>query len=77
MRRSLIHLRRALLGVSCTAVFGFGATQALGSTDRAPRKFCPTEDPPYPYYSAFCGSGCVDGIGYCGEDGQCHCGDIP
>jgi hypothetical protein len=29
MSRSFIHLRRALFGVSCTIVFGFGATQAL------------------------------------------------
>ncbi len=29
MSRSFIHLRRALFGVSCAIVFGFGATQAL------------------------------------------------
>ncbi|HEX8276349.1 MAG TPA: hypothetical protein VF615_27155 [Longimicrobiaceae bacterium] len=31
MSRSFINLRRALFGVSCTIVFGFGATQALAT----------------------------------------------
>ncbi len=74
MSRSFIQLRRVLVGVSCAVVFGFGATQALGSQDRAPRKICPVPDPPAPYYSAACGVGCPGEMGYCGQDGRCHCG---
>ena len=31
MSRSFINLRRVLFGVSCTIVFGFGASEALAS----------------------------------------------
>jgi hypothetical protein len=34
MSRSFIHLRRALFGLSCAIVFGFGATQAFASPDQ-------------------------------------------
>jgi hypothetical protein len=35
MSRSLSYLRRALFGVSCAVVFGFGATQALATPAQA------------------------------------------
>lgn len=38
MSRSFIHPRRALFGVSCAIVLGFGATEALANARR--------EDPP-------------------------------
>jgi hypothetical protein len=79
MSRSFIRLRRALFGVSCTVVFGFGATQAFGSGSRpapAPR-LCPQSQDPAPYYSERCAYGCAEGIGYCDVDFICKCGYIP
>jgi hypothetical protein len=35
MSRSFIKLRRVVFGVSCAVVFGFGATQAAASPERA------------------------------------------
>ena len=48
MSRSLIHLRWALLGVTCAVVFGFGATQAFTAPTTSPAvrgPFCPTDTP--------------------------------
>ena len=78
MSRSIIYLRRLLFGVSCTIVFGLGATQALAAPDPEPYpgKVCPF-DPDYPfqpYYSDFCTQCCPQMVGYCGAEGECHCG---
>jgi hypothetical protein len=67
MSRSFIYLRRALFGVSCTIVFGLGATQALAEPPRpgpeslracTPREeYCPCEDGTYRCVSIYLG-GC-------------------
>lgn len=79
MRRSFIHLRRVLFGVSCAVVFGFGATEVLAMPDPEPGPVaCPTTvEPSEPYYTFYCAQGCVEQVGYCGADGFCHCGYIP
>lgn len=43
MRISFIHLRRFVFGTSCAVVFGFGATQALGSPTPATFSTCSEE----------------------------------
>ena len=79
MSRSFARLRRALLGVSCTVVFGFGAPQAFAMADPEPGPLAclTTTDPSEPYYPFYCAQGCVEQVGYCGSDGFCHCGYIP
>jgi hypothetical protein len=73
MSRSFVYLRRALFGVSCAVVFGFGASQALA----APRQAltdgtCVKGDPgAIAYCRSYCQSqGYRDGtctrIGFCG-----------
>lgn len=77
MSRSFSHLRRAVFGLSCVVVFGFGATQALASPDQdrfgdcartgyayVPRDGCPTDCP-------------LSGLGFCnGRSTQCVCQDV-
>jgi hypothetical protein len=80
MSRSFTRLRRALLGLSSAVVFGFGAPQALAGTDPElpPGRACFVDsESPYPYYTWYCGEGCPEGVGYCGTEGECHCGYIP
>lgn len=77
MNRSFIRLRRVLLGVSGTVVFGFGATLAFGSPDQARRRVnCDARG--YDYASYYCqvALGCDTG-GYCAAHGFCMCGDLP
>lgn len=40
MSRSMIDLRRLLLGLSCVAMLGFGATQALADVGQAQAPTC-------------------------------------
>ena len=81
MSRSLINLRRALLGVSCVVVFGFGATQAFADTDPGVDiGFCPNPPPPgfprLPYYRDECNNECRNygfDYGNCTVDDRCMC----
>lgn len=75
MSRSFTCLRRALFGTSCVVVFGFGATEALGSAARVEGDLC--EPRGYDYPEVACGAGCYNWIGYCDSAGACHCGEIP
>ena len=76
MSRSLHSLRRAVFGVSCAVVFGFGVSEAVGSPQPAvARVSCPATGAPYP--DSRCGLGCDGGRGYCDARGRCQCGDIP
>jgi hypothetical protein len=71
MSRSFINLRRALFGVSCVIVFGFGATEAF-ATLRGPGPCQPTG---YPYIPTACRDlvGCP-GLAYCdGYNTNCVC----
>lgn len=69
MSRSFIHLRRAMFGVSCTVVFGFGATQAFA-----------TDPEPVPTVRELCIAGTQEGHEYCetwcwatyNRSGFCH-----
>lgn len=75
MNRSLIRLRRALFGVSCAAVFGFGATEAAASRAALPGPpACPAR--PYEYVTATCNAYC-NGPGFCATYGYCQCGPLP
>jgi hypothetical protein len=79
--RSFARLRRALLGVSCTVVFGFGAPQAFAKPNPEPEPgpvaCLTTSDQGQPYYTFYCAQGCVEQVGYCDGDGFCRCGYIP
>lgn len=80
MSRSFIRLRRAMFGVSCTVIFGFGATDALAVTerDRQAELYCiQPMGGGTPYYTPYCDMGCSGGVAYCDAGGQCHCGYIP
>lgn len=75
MSRSLINLRRVLLGAAFVGSLGFGATQALATPEQAARAAsCPNKGYDYPY--AACRNGCAVG-GYCAAGGYCQCGYIP
>lgn len=77
MSRSFIYLRRALFGVSCAIVFGFGANQALAAampdTDYGA---CEYGDPGSTWYCTnFCQ---MEGLGQRGicttvNGGRCGC----
>jgi hypothetical protein len=62
MSRSLTHLRRALFVVSCAIVFGFGATEAVGSPgfvqygscDLTGYAYIPSACPECSSYSGWC-----------------------
>ncbi len=70
MSRSFIHLRRALFGLSCAIVFGFGATQALAAPQQSRvDKLCPYTLIAYPYITSECIEYCND-LGY--FDGECR-----
>lgn len=75
MSRSLHHLRRAVFGVSCAVVFGFGVSEAVGSPQPAARASCPETGFDYAYWP--CALGCDAGRGYCDSLGRCQCGDLP
>jgi hypothetical protein len=81
MSRSFIQLRRALFGVSCAVVFGFGGTRAfaMGDPELPPGLACPqSSEPGVPYYSAYCSEWvCGFAPAYCGSDQMCYCGYIP
>lgn len=77
MSRSLSNLRRVLLGAATAGSLAFGATQALASPEQARVKYCGASQDGSPYYSKYCGSGCIGGHGYCNEVGICKCGFIP
>lgn len=74
MSRSFIHLRRALFGVSCAIVFGFGATQAFAAPQETTRGGTCT---PYaPGANAYCHDWCLSQGhpgGKCVLDGTCAC----
>jgi hypothetical protein len=79
MSRSLIHMRRVLFGVSCTMVFGFGATQAFAErTNQPAASICDSTDP---YSNAECRTGCYasgQGGGSCNEATmKCDCNFPP
>jgi len=74
MSHSLHSLRRAVFGVSCAVVFGFGVSEAVGSPQSAARA-CPATGYDYPYSP--CALGCDVGRGYCDSYGRCQCGDLP
>ena len=60
MSRSVSNLRRALFGVSCHIVFGFGASQALASPAQAALPpVCSVE------MEAYCAELCGEAGGYC------------
>ncbi len=72
MSRSFSTLRRALLGVSCAVVFGFGATQALASPDTARAGSC--QFTMYEYHSLECNAQCWQYGGVCdGFNAECFC----
>ena len=78
MSRSFIYLRRALFGVSCAIVFGFGATQAFATPDQGARRalYCLRHATnPQPYFTPFCDDACNGGPGrgYCDAEGVCRC----
>lgn len=75
MSRSLSYLRRGLLSIAFVGSLGFGVTQAFATPDYGRRIFCPMAAGPYPYVQ--CQLGCPDGKGYCAEDGNCICGEMP
>ena len=76
MTASLLHLRRAFLGVAFAGSLGFGASLAVAAPgEDAAARYCPARG--YPYAYAYCGYGCPNGRGYCDENGVCQCGDIP
>jgi len=73
MSRSLIYLRRALFGVSCAIVFGFGATQAFGYP-QLDTITCDVYNPDSGYKcTQFCQSRGLYGGGHCSLDGLCEC----
>lgn len=76
MSRSFIYLRRALFGVSCAVVFGFGVTQAFAAPETAASGgSCPwSANGPYFYEPCenFCRSEGGAEWGYC-ENGMCVC----
>ena len=72
MSRSLLYLRRGLLGIAFVGSLGFGATQAFGSPNQTRTGYCPPKG--YDYSTPICGSGCYRQIGYCDYSGVCHCG---
>lgn len=77
MTRSLTRLRPVLLAVSSVLTLGLGATLAAADPLPPTELACPTDGSGIPYYSYYCGVGCVEGVGYCGADEICHCGYIP
>jgi hypothetical protein len=75
MTRSFINLRQALFGVSCTIIFGAGATQAFAGPDGP--HYCPImEDQEYYLYWCDAQAQCEPGHGICTTDGTCRCGDL-
>ena len=75
MSRSLIHLRRVLGGVSCTIVFGFGATEAFAERTNPPSSgtLCEYGDVSSDMdCQARCGS---INYGWCSSSGVCRCSE--
>lgn len=66
MSRSFINLRRALFGVSCAIVFGFGGTQALAAPARATMDYCSW------YEREICMDYCVNLHGEGNAVGRCY-----
>lgn len=74
MSRSFIHIRRVLFGVSCTIVFGFGATHAFAERTS---QYCEYGTP---WADATCQADCTatgSNFGWCEETSQCKCSEQP
>lgn len=72
MSRSFIHLRRALFGVSCAIVFGFGASEALAAPEPAQYGACQMTGYVYFPPDGVCPEDCSNG--YCdGYNSDCVC----
>lgn len=76
MSRSFTHLRRLLLGVSCTIVFGFGATQAFAERNgRMVGGYCKYGDS---MADGLCQTECgAYDYGYCTSSNECRCSQSP
>jgi hypothetical protein len=74
MRVRLAYLIQAVFAVLVAVGLSFGASRAMASTS-GPPVYCEARG--YDYIDSYCGSHCVNNIGYCGEDGFCRCGQIP
>lgn len=76
MSRSLLYLRRGLLGIAFVGSLGFGATQAVATPSRAESGSCLTI--PIEEVYAVCGLGCPQNRGYCDWlNDTCRCGYEP
>ncbi|HEU0076616.1 MAG TPA: hypothetical protein VFQ76_03140 [Longimicrobiaceae bacterium] len=75
MSRSFIYLRRAVFGVSCAIVFGFGATQASAGPQLDTIACDVYGDPTSESYKCtqFCQSRGLYGGGHCAANGTCEC----
>jgi hypothetical protein len=80
MSRSLTNLRRVLFGVSCTVVFGFGATEAFAERAGRSVSLCGYGDPGA---DSICSMDCSreseseTPYGWCEETGVCKCSTSP
>jgi hypothetical protein len=72
MNRSLIQLRRVLLGINTVGTLGFGATQVLATPAEVRATSCPYSANG-PYFYEPCQLACPDGFGYCSGNGYCEC----
>ncbi|HEX8274179.1 MAG TPA: hypothetical protein VF615_16185 [Longimicrobiaceae bacterium] len=75
MRCSSINFRRVLFGVSCTIVFGFGATEAFAERAGRTGSFCWYGDPAADYQCSFeCKVESADTpTGWCDSSYTCRC----
>ncbi len=66
MSRTIIHMRRLLLGISCVAMLGFGATQAMADVEEAEKaRACSCQRTGYAYFLADDCPECASGAAWC------------